>query len=229
MERVHGLRRWFDENAGSYDRVAQALSLGSGNWYRSWVVARLGLPANARVLDVACGTGVLAWAAHQRLGPAAAVFGLDPSLGMIQAAKKRGVQALVVGTAESLPFASATFDALFVGYALRHFSDLELVFREFRRVLREGGQLLMLEITPPNSALGRRLLKLYLGSLVPAFARWYGRSASELFRYYWDTIEQCVSPETILQVLLQSGFATATGRTELGIFREYVAHTTRPG
>lgn len=222
-ERVRTLRRWFDENATHYDRISQALSLGSGNWYRRRVLERLELQAGASVLDVACGTGVLSWSAQGLLGSGCRVVGLDPSLGMLQVARSRGVRDLVCARAERLPFEDGTFDCVLMGYALRHVEDLDRTFSEFRRVLTPAGKLLILEITAPESRWGRRVLSAYLGGVVPLFARWHGKSAQELFRYYWDTIDQCVAPGEILEALERNGFVSAERYAELGIFSEYHA------
>jgi demethylmenaquinone methyltransferase/2-methoxy-6-polyprenyl-1,4-benzoquinol methylase len=222
-ERRAGVGAWFDATAPHYDRITQGMSLGSGHWYRRHVLARAGLGAGARVLDVACGTGVLAAAAQAIAGRSGLVVGLDPSAGMLREAGGRGVPRRVRATAEALPFADGRFDLLTMGYALRHVTDLETTFREFRRVLRPGGLLLVLEITPPASRLGARLLAAYLGGLVPWWARRRGRAPAELMTYYWETVARCVPPAVILDGLRTSGFAQAERRIDLGIFSEYAA------
>lgn len=221
--RVRRVRRWFDATAPAYDRITQAMSLGSGHWFRRRTLARAGLGAGARVLDVACGTGVLAHAAGERAGDTGQVVGLDPSAGMLAVARTRGVARLVQATAEAIPFADGSFDLVTMGYALRHVADLEGTFREFRRILRPGGRVLILEITPPASRAGRALLRFYMGRLVPALARLDGAQASELMAYYWDTIEQCVPPASILAALAAGGFAAPSRRVEVAVFSEYQA------
>jgi len=172
---------------------------------------------------VACGTGVLAAAAESVVGSAGRVVALDPSAGMIAEARLRGLRRLARGTAEALPFADGSFDLVTMGYALRHVADLETTFAEYRRVLAPGGRVLILEITPPRSRLSFRLLKLYMGRIVPWLSRRHGASPSELMSYYWDTIEHCVDPPTILEALAATGFSSPARRVELGIFSEYGA------
>jgi demethylmenaquinone methyltransferase/2-methoxy-6-polyprenyl-1,4-benzoquinol methylase len=222
-ERVRKLRRWFDDSAPAYDQITQAMSFGSGHWYRRRVLDRAGVASGARVLDVACGTGVLAEAARRLVGDGGRVVALDPSTGMLMVARRRGAGELVRGTAEALPFADASFDLVTMGYALRHVADLTRTFDEYRRVLKPGGRVLILEITPPRSRLLSRLLTVYLGRVVPALAGHHGASARELMAYYWETIAQCVAPAAILGALGGSGFADARRRVDLGIFSEYVA------
>lgn len=222
-ERQRRVRFLFDQSAPCYDQITQAMSFGSGQGYRRRVLARAGLGPGAAVLDVACGTGVLAAAARAIVGMGGRVVGLDPSVGMLVEARRRGGPALVRATAEALPFADSSFDLITMGYALRHVADLEVTFAEYRRVLVPGGRALILEITPPASRLPFRLLRTYLRRVVPLLARRHGPHPAELMAYYWDTIEQCVAPATILRALGSSGFARAERRVELGVFSEYSA------
>src|SRR5437588_553864 len=104
---------------------------------------------------------------------------------------------------ESLPIRSASFDFLTIGYALRHFADLRALFVECNRVMRPGGAILILEITPPRSRVGYAALRFHLNRIVPMLARLRSGSAAAktLMHYYWDTIDACVPPETILAAL----------------------------
>jgi demethylmenaquinone methyltransferase/2-methoxy-6-polyprenyl-1,4-benzoquinol methylase len=216
---------WFDQAAPDYDWVSQVMSFGSGRWYRREALLRAGLAPGMSLLDAGSGTGVLAAEARQIVGPAGRVVALDPSLGMLGQAARRGVRARVRGTAEALPFASGRFDLLSMGYALRHVSDLRATFSEYRRVLKPGGRLLILEITPPRSRLAFRLLKLYMRKLVPRMAGFgqAGKASRELMEYYWDTIESCVPPAVILEGLEAAGFTRPERQVVQGILSEYTA------
>jgi demethylmenaquinone methyltransferase/2-methoxy-6-polyprenyl-1,4-benzoquinol methylase len=225
-EREHRQRvgGWFDQAAGSYDWISQAMSLGSGNWYRREALLRAGLRAGMRVLDLGCGTGVLAAEAQVLAGASGLVAGLDPSLGMLRQAAGRGVRRRLRGVADDLPFGAASFDLLSMGYALRHVGDLRTTFAELRRVLRGGGKLLLLEITPPANRFAFGLVKLYLARIVPRLAALHGGApARDLMRYYWETIERCVPPAVILGALADAGFADPRRRVEMGILSEYTA------
>lgn len=216
---------WFDEAAGDYDWITQAMSFGSGNRYRRQALLRAGLATGMSLLDAGSGTGVVAAQAQAVVGTQGRVVALDPSLGMLSRAARRGVTRRVRGLAEALPFPNGRFDMLSMGYALRHVADLRTTFREYLRVLRPGGRLLLLEITPPPSRLAHRLLGLYLGRIIPLAARLGrgGRASRELMEYYWDTIENCVPPAAILGALAGTGFARAERHVEMGIFSEYTA------
>jgi len=215
----------FDSSAPDYDRIERLLGLGSGGWYRRGALQRAGLAPGMRVLDVAVGTGLVACEARRIVGPAGLVIGIDPSLGMMAAADGLAGVPLVQGRAEALPFADASFDFVSLGFALRHVDDVATTFREFRRVLRPGGQLVMLEITRPRSRAGRALLAFYMRGLVPLVSRALARrrETERLFRYYWDTIEACVPPATVLDALAAHGFSEPQRKVQLGIFSEYRA------
>ena len=221
-ERQRYVDALFDHAAPHYDWICRVMSLGSGGAYRRQALQRLGLRPGMSVLDVATGTGLVARAALALLG-GAGVVGLDPSRGMLEQARRALGAPLVQGRGECLPFASARFDALTMGYALRHVPDLLAAFREYHRVLRPGGRLLVLEISRPRSRAGGALARLYLKHVVPLVTRVGTGSAParQLMDYYWDTIENCVEPEAILDALRASGFE-ASRRVQGGLLSEYV-------
>jgi len=216
---------WFDEAASDYDWINQAMSLGSGHRYRREAMRRAGLAAGMSLLDAGSGTGGVAIQAQRIVGSRGRVVALDASLGMLRQAGGNGVRRRVRGLAESLPFPGGRFDMLSMGYALRHVADLRATFQEYLRVLKPGGKLLLLEITPPASRLSHAFLKLYLGRFVPLLARFGhgGRASHELMAYYWDTVEHCVPPGVILGALAEAGFRQADRHVETRIFSEYTA------
>jgi demethylmenaquinone methyltransferase/2-methoxy-6-polyprenyl-1,4-benzoquinol methylase len=218
------LRRIFDETASDYDRIERVLALGSGRRYRRMALQRAGLGAGDKVVDVGIGTGLLAREACALVGAEGRLVGVDPSPGMLNQVVLHGVQ-LRVGRAENLPCADGEADFLSMGYALRHVSDVARSFAEFHRVLRPGGRLLILEISRPESRIGNALLKAYMRTLVPVIARLVARerATSELWRYYWDTIEACIEPAQIIAALEAAGFEAVRRHAELGIFSEYSA------
>lgn len=218
------LQKIFDDTAPDYERIENVLALGSGRWYRRQALLRAGLGAGAEVLDVGIGTGMVATEALGIIGAQGHLVGVDPSPGMMGQVHLAGVE-LVQGMAESLPRPNASCDFLSMGYALRHIGDVTAAFAEFHRVLRPGGKVLVLEITKPRGPVGTALLKTYMRSVVPVIARFaaHGRATPELWRYYWDTIEACIAPETVLQALRDAGFVDVQQRLELGIFSEYTA------
>lgn len=224
-EKAEWLRRIFDDTAADYDRIESWLSLGSGRWYRRQALRRASLAPGMSVADVACGTGLLAREALTLVGPTGSITGIDPSQGMRdRAAQQLGITTLH-GFADSLPLPDRSFDFLSMGYALRHVADAAAAFAEFRRVLKPGGRLCILEITRPAGPIRRALLRIYM-QVICTVALVCGRRqprTGELWRYYWRTIDQCISPDQVLAALRAAGFTDVRRRVELGVFSEYTA------
>jgi demethylmenaquinone methyltransferase/2-methoxy-6-polyprenyl-1,4-benzoquinol methylase len=215
----------FDRSAKHYDRACGIMSFGAGQTYRREALGRAGVHAGMTVLDVGTGTGLLAREIVHVLGSAERLVALDPSRNMMMAGRRQMNLRFVQAFGERLPFPDAHFDVLTMGYALRHVPDLDQAFEEYRRVLKPGGRVLLLEITRPASTLGLALARVYFGGVVP-LATLIGTGSSHaaaLMRFYWDTIAKCVPPETVLASLARTGF-TAPNRTVVhGIFSEYTA------
>jgi demethylmenaquinone methyltransferase / 2-methoxy-6-polyprenyl-1,4-benzoquinol methylase len=222
-QRLRRVSAWFDEAAGDYDWLNQAVSFGSGAWYRKQALVRSGLAEGMSLLDTGSGTGVIAALGQEIVGRRGLVVALEPSLGMMSHAARRGVRRRVRGIAEALPFSDRRFDRLTMGYALRHVADLRATFQEYLRVLKPGGKVLLLEITRPSSRVQHAVLAFYLGRVVPFLARFGrgGASSRELMEYYWETIENCVPPEVILEALVDAGFSQVERHVENGILSEY--------
>lgn len=224
-ERPAMVRELFDAGAPSYEWICRVMSFGTGEWYRGRVLKDAGLREGSRLLDVATGTGLVLRSAHAICGPGGRAIGLDPSRGMLAQCKGSCPAALVQGFGERLPFADSSFDMISMGYALRHVEDLRALFSEFRRVLAPGGRVVVLELTQPRSKLARTLNRFYLRSIVPRVAYLNGGKAParKMMEYFWDTIEQCVPPETILAALRDSGFNEPRRRVTGAVMSEYLA------
>jgi demethylmenaquinone methyltransferase/2-methoxy-6-polyprenyl-1,4-benzoquinol methylase len=205
--------------------MERVLGLGTGSWYRRCVLQRAGLKPGMTVLDIGTGTGLLAREAAAIVGCAQLVVGVDPSPGMMEHARVPAGLRLHAGSAEAIPAADAAADFLSMGYALRHIVDLRTAFGEFFRVLRPGGRLCLLEITQPDGAISRALLKGYLRGFVTAVAALISRHRDmpDLMRYHFDTIAACVPPAQIIGALSAAGFVDVERRVDLGFFSEYRA------
>ncbi|NMG66641.1 methyltransferase domain-containing protein [Azoarcus indigens] len=223
-ERRAATRALFDRAASGYDRAESITALGSGAWYRRRALQRCGLKPGMAILDAAAGTGLVAREAQRIIGEQGRLIALDPSPGMLaELRKKLSVETLEAG-AEAIPLPEAEVDFVSMGYALRHVADLDQAFAEYLRVLRPGGRVCVMEITRPQSALGRQMLRFYLRAVVPLLSRIARCSAdvSLLWEYYWDTIQAAVPPQRVLEAMRRAGFEEVDCALTLGVFREYV-------
>jgi SAM-dependent methyltransferase len=138
--------------------------------FQEWpprIVDAARIATGQKVLDVACGTGVLARAAAGRVGPAGKVVGLDLNEGMLAVAKAKAPQVeWRQGRAEALPFDAGSFDAVVSQFGLMFFDDRRRAIAEMWRVLRPGGRLVVavwdsLENTPGYAAVTEMLHRLF--------------------------------------------------------------------
>jgi demethylmenaquinone methyltransferase/2-methoxy-6-polyprenyl-1,4-benzoquinol methylase len=160
-----------------YDRVGAVMSLGQDPRWRRAMVERVGADRDARVLDVATGTGMVAQALVRRYG--CAVVGVDQSPDMLAAARARlaGDPALEQrvtleqGEAERLPFSDGAFDHLTFTYLLRYVDDPAATLRELARVVRPGGRIASLEFGVPAARVWRAPWHAYTRVGLPALGR----------------------------------------------------------
>ena len=219
----------FNETAPHYNTVEKIFGNG-GLLYRRLSLKRAGLRPGMRVLDVAIGTAAVSRGAVRLVGPTGRVFGVDPSMGMMREARKVFAGPLTRGVAQTLPFRSNEFDFVTMGIALRHVSDLVAAFSEYHRVLKPGGKVWILEGHVPESKLGHALTRFAWKTLIPGLTLLFTRDrrAKELMDYYWDTVEQCVPPEQILEAMRKSGFESPRFQVVVpGAFCEYTATKSR--
>jgi demethylmenaquinone methyltransferase/2-methoxy-6-polyprenyl-1,4-benzoquinol methylase len=217
----------FDGSARHYEWICALGSFGTGRHYRRDALRRAGLRPGMRLLDVATGTGLVAASARTLVGSTGTVVGVDPSRGMLEQARQTLPIPLVQGKAEQLPVGGG-FDVLSLGYALRHVADLAEAFGEFFRVLKPGGHVLILDMCRPRRPINEWMIRFYLQKILPLLARIGTRSASAglLTRYFWDTIAECVPPETVMEALTQTGFVDVRRHVLWDFLTEYTA--TKP-
>lgn len=168
--------RLFDELAPAYDRFNLIASFGLDGCWRARTASRL--PVGGKILDIGCGTGDLALAAAARVGPGGRVTGVDFSEAMLARARDKAAAAragnveFVRASADDLPFAGGTFDAVVSAFVLRSLAGIrDRCAREMGRVLRPGGEAFLLELSRPPAPGLRLLHSLYLRFLVPAIGR----------------------------------------------------------
>jgi ubiquinone/menaquinone biosynthesis C-methylase UbiE len=156
--------RW----ARRYDLGVEAMYFGRGDRYRSRLLDLAEVKAGDRVLDVGCGPGRLVLAACERVGQSGEAHGIDPSAQMValatRKASKAGMSArFVQASAEELPFDDGYFDAVTSSLVIHHIPGEDLkrrAFGEMRRVLKDGGRVLVVDFVVPQSGPLRPFAKL---------------------------------------------------------------------
>jgi demethylmenaquinone methyltransferase/2-methoxy-6-polyprenyl-1,4-benzoquinol methylase len=203
---------------GRYNRVGAVMSFGQDPRWRRTLVDAIDPRPGMRILDVATGTGMVAFALAQR---GAEVIGLDQSEAMLGAARARlartpGVASqltFIVGQAESLPFADGEFDALSFTYLLRYVDDRAATMRELARVVKPGGPIGMVEFGVPGDPVLRALWRVHTRVGLPLLGRAVSRAWYDVGRFLGPNIEQLHEAEPDLPGLWRAaGIAQATQR-----------------
>ena len=204
-ERGAGVNDLFARVAPRYDLINDLQSFGLHRVWKRRVVRMAQVRAGARVLDVCCGTGDIAFALA-RAG--ATVDALDFSDAMLGVARQRAGAAanpkFQQGDAMHLPFPDQTFDVVTVGYGLRNLRDWEAGLHEMHRVARPGARLLVLDFGKPDNALLRSLYFAYLRFFVPVFGKLFCGDAAT-HAYILESLQRYPAQRGVDAVLRELG------------------------
>jgi ubiquinone/menaquinone biosynthesis methyltransferase len=216
------VRRLFSTIADRYDLITVLLSFGLDARWKARLVALAERTRGARALDLACGTGDIAFALH-RAG--ASVVGLDVTHRMlVLAGAKRhaqsessGAPSFVAGDMMALPFPDQSFDLVTTGYGLRNVPDIGGALDEIHRVLRPGGQLLSLDFNRPEPPVVRFVYLAYL-TLVGSTLGYVLHRDPDTYRYIPESIRRYPGARRVVALMQQRGFAQASWARVLGGF-----------
>jgi demethylmenaquinone methyltransferase/2-methoxy-6-polyprenyl-1,4-benzoquinol methylase len=210
------IRDMFATIVPRYDLVNTLMTLGLDRRWRRATVA-MAEPAGAVALDIATGTGELAFEIEH--AGARRVVGVDFCPEMVESAVRKrdasrvggsGLGSRVMfatGDAMALPFADAIFDCIVSGFMLRNVADLSATFAELCRVLKPGGRLVCLDLTRPRGPL-RRFFDLYIATFVPLLGVVVGRKYAA-YRYLFQSLTIHPDADTLARLMRDAGFAEA--------------------
>ncbi len=228
MAKKEGIRKLFDNIAPDYDRLNHILSLNiDKGWRRKAVWEILDTEHPLNILDVACGTGDFTIEIAQKAAAGSRVTGIDLSEGMMKIGREKiaeaGVEAeMVQGDCEALPYGEGTFDRISVGFGVRNFEHLELGLSEMSRVLKDGGKLVVLELSVPSNGLIRWFYKLYFLRILPAIGGWISGDRGA-YEYLPASVLKFPAPEKFMIMMKSAGFNEVKHRSlTFGICRMYI-------
>jgi demethylmenaquinone methyltransferase / 2-methoxy-6-polyprenyl-1,4-benzoquinol methylase len=208
------VRALFATIADRYDLITVLLSYGQDRRWKRRLV-RLASPGpGTRALDLATGTGDIAFACAMR---GARVVGLDITRRMIELARQKGDRRaeFLVGDMLALPFPSASFDLVTTGYGLRNVPDLTLAIDEIRRVLRPGGRVLSLDFNRPANRFVRAAYLAYL-TAVGGTLGWVLHRDADTYRYIPASIRQYPGAAAVASLMQSHGFSRTQYHRVLG-------------
>jgi demethylmenaquinone methyltransferase/2-methoxy-6-polyprenyl-1,4-benzoquinol methylase len=213
-------RALFAPLGGDYDRWAAILSFAQDPRWRRFLVEHVPVGPEARVLDVATGTGAIARALVRRYG--CRVVGVDQSPQMLAGARERVGRArltdrieLRLGSAEQLDFPQGSFDALTAGYLLRYLDDPLRTVGDLLRLVRPGAPFALLDFAVPPNAVARALWHAYTGVGLPVLGRLVSPGWAEVGRYLRPSITafgDAYPPAALRELLREAGAANINTR-----------------
>ena len=219
MPQKENIEKMFDAVAPTYDSLNHIMSLGVDKSWRRKAVREIVAPGVKKVLDVACGTGDSSIAIAKALPDDGTVIGIDISDGMMalvaEKAISKGVEGKIIlkkEDGEATSFEDGTFDCVTCSFGIRNFEHKEKGLEEFRRVLREGGKVVILELSVPRNRVVRWIYDIYFMHILP----WIGGAISGVksaYRYLPASVHNFPAPEVFLEMLSHAGFKDVRCRT----------------
>src|SRR5690606_39121891 len=222
------IRQMFDNISEDYDGLNRVISFGTDIKWRKKIVSFLKEKSPKTILDIATGTGDLAIALAQT--GAEKIVGLDLSPGMLEVGKEKVSRKnlqdtieMVVGDSENLPFEDNSFDAVTVAFGVRNFENLEKGLEEIRRVLKKGGNLVILETSVPTKTPFQQGYRIYTKYIMPTIGKIFSKDRSA-YTYLSESASVFPHGEAFNNILAKIGFIGIENKPQtLGVASIYVA------
>jgi len=227
QQKKQQVEQMFDNIAPKYDSLNHFLSLGIDKLWRKKAIRILSNYESGNILDVATGTGDFAIAAL-KLNPRK-IIGFDISEQMLnvgrQKVKRLGLDGLIEfkkGDSEAMPFSDKQFDAITVAFGVRNFENLDRGLKEFYRVLKNDGVVIILEFSKPKHFPMKQLYLFYFFGILPLIGRLISKDSSA-YSYLPESVMAFPDDLKFLSVLRDAGFSrTKQKRLSLGIATIYI-------
>jgi demethylmenaquinone methyltransferase/2-methoxy-6-polyprenyl-1,4-benzoquinol methylase len=217
----------FDNIAPTYDLLNRLLSLGIDVQWRRKAIRKLAARRPKVLLDVATGTADVAIEAVRQLQPEQ-VVGVDIAAEMLEIGRRKlssrgleGVVSLQQADSENLPFADNMFDAVTVAFGVRNFENLERGLSEMHRVLKPGGEMVILEFSKPKLPPFRQLYDFYFQHILPFIGRITSKDP-KAYTYLYESVQAFPDGKNFEKLLNKTGFqCTHSDTLTLGICSIY--------
>lgn len=209
-EKAAKVAKIFDSVAGQYDLMNDLMSCGLHRLWKRFALETTKIKAGSYVLDLAAGTGDLARGWAKKVGAAGQVWVTDINFSMLSIGRDQLLDAglildFALADAECLPFQADYFDCVSVAFGLRNMTDQNTALAEIWRVLKPGGQVVILEFSKIYQALAP-LYDLYLFKVLPLMGRWVAKDERS-YRYLAESIRMHPDQNTLKQMLITAGFS----------------------
>lgn len=208
QEKSAYVQEMFGRIARRYNLMNRLMTAGQDQRWRRFVVKQANIPPNGKVLDLATGTGDIAFEAlHAQ--PSAQVIGADFALPMMVVGQEHALGQRVDwagADALQLPFPDNSFDAVVSGYLVRNVIDIHQTLREQLRTLKPGGRIVILDSSPPKENLLRPFIMLHLKYVIPTLGRIIGgKEAADAYQYLPESTQSFKTPDELAAIMREVG------------------------
>jgi len=208
QEKSDYVQDMFGRIAERYNLMNRVMTAGQDQRWRRFVIKKAQLPENGLMLDLATGTGDIAFEALKAV-PSLRVVGGDFALPMMVVGQhqKQGDEVMWCGAdAMNLPFPDDSFDAITSGYLVRNVIDIDQTLREQMRILKPGGRLVILDTSPPPPSIMQPFIKLHLKYGIPFLGRLLaGKEGSDAYQYLPESTQAFKTPDELATLMRKAG------------------------
>lgn len=215
QEKVKKVKGVFDSVAGNYDIMNDVMSLGIHRLWKRKTIELSGARPGHVILDLAGGTGDLTKAFAKRVGKDGKVVLADINESMVRVGRDRLINEGIAGNveytitnAEALAFPDNTFDVATIAFGLRNVTNKDKALEELCRVLKPGGQLMILEFSKVTQPMLSKLYDFYSFNILPKMGKVIADDEAS-YQYLAESIRMHPDQETLKQMMLDGGFDKA--------------------
>ncbi|MDH4262928.1 MAG: bifunctional demethylmenaquinone methyltransferase/2-methoxy-6-polyprenyl-1,4-benzoquinol methylase UbiE [Spirochaetia bacterium] len=207
-DRQKETREMFNRIAKTYDPLNRGLSFGIDSLWRKKAISHMEIAENSIILDVATGTGDLAFLALKK--NAARVIGIDPAYEMIRKTNEKLTAYskkffAIESFGEYLPLAEDYFTHIMISYGIRNITDRPLALKEFYRVLRPGGRFAILEFSKTILPLAQTFYNIYFRYILTKIGGWVSGDR-KAYEYFHDSVSRFPAKEEFIKECIDAGF-----------------------
>jgi demethylmenaquinone methyltransferase/2-methoxy-6-polyprenyl-1,4-benzoquinol methylase len=212
-DKARRVREVFESVAGKYDLMNDLMSGGVHRLWKRFTLSQTGLRPGQRALDVAGGTGDIAAGMAKQVGDSGLVILTDINAAMLTHGRDRMLDKGVVrnltcslANAECLPFKDNSFDCVTIAFGLRNVTNKDAALRSMYRVLRPGGQVMVLEFSKPVAPGLGTIYDAYSFSILPKLGKLVADD-EDSYRYLAESIRRFPDQETLLTMMRDACFS----------------------